>query len=871
MTPEREQRVKEVYEAALQREPHERPAFLRSACQDESLRGEVESLLSQQALTGSASQPAREGGEDPVSVEPGPLSIGQVLSGRFRIAQFIGRGGMGDVYLAHDQRLEREVAVKVVPPDVVADRSIRKRLHREARALSRLNHPNIESLIDFDTESEIEFLVVEYIAGKTLSDMLSSGPLLEKEVARLGAQLASGLAAAHSQGVIHRDLKPGNLRVTSDRWLKILDFGIAKVTKPPGGTGGDSTTVSSSGDLAVVGTLPYMAPEQLRSQPADARSDIYSAGAVLYEMATGDRPFRDEPAPALIDAILNIQPVPPRALNARVSPEMERIILKCLQKDPENRYHSAQDLEVNLRQLALPETGKPVLPSGGTGAARFFWRHGKILRLSWVLLLAVGLAAAAIALNLGGVRDWLMRGGIPPHIRSIAVLPLENLSGDRQQDYFADGMTDELIADLSNISALSVISRTSVMRYKATRKSLPEIARELKVDGVVEGTVLRSGNRVRIRARLIYAPTEKHLWAHTYERDQEDVLKLQAEVASAIATEMEIAVTPREQTRLNSAPLVIPAAHEAYLKGRYYWNMGTEPDWGKARQYFEQAAQIDPSYAPAYAGLAVYYSQTDELPREVKMLNAKRYARKALGLDPNLAEAHTALGTVACFIDWDWLEAEREFKRAVELDPNNVEAHRLSAAYFADMGRADEALAEVWRAQQLDPLSSSTQVAVGWTLYYARRYDKAIAQCASATQSEPNSADAHDCLGLGYLGSAKFERAIGECQAAVKLSGNDLDKAVGLARAYALAGRKAEARKTLNEWRERAQQSYVPSSFFAQVHVALGEKREALTWLAKAYADRDPYLVRLKVNPAFESIRSDPEFQDLLRRLGLPP
>jgi serine/threonine-protein kinase len=777
---------------------------------------------------------------------------------------------MGDVYLAHDQRLEREVAVKVVPPDVVADRSIRKRLHREARALSRLNHPNIESLIDFDTESEIEFLVVEYIAGKTLSDMLGSGPLLEKEVARLGAQLASGLAAAHSQGVIHRDLKPGNLRVTSDRWLKILDFGIAKVTKPPGGGVGDSTTVSSSGDLAVVGTLPYMAPEQLRSQPGDARSDIYSAGAVLYEMATGQRPFRDEPAPALIDAILNIQPVPPRALNARVSPEMERIILKCLQKDPENRYHSAQDLEVDLRQLALPETGKPVLPSGGRGAARFFGRHGKILRLRWVLLLAVGLAAAAISLNLGGVRDWLMRGGIPLHIQSIAVLPLANFSGDPQQDYFADGVTDQLITNLAQIGAFDrVISRTSMMQYKHTPKPLRQIARELNVDAVVEGSVNREGNRVRISATLIQGTTEKPLWSRSYERDERDVLKLQADVASAIATEIEVAVTPQERERLTSAPPVVPAAYDAYLKGRDHWSKGTEQDWAAALQYFEQAVKIDPNYAPAYAGLADYYWATDALPPSVAMPKAEQYALKALEIDPTLAEALTSLGNVRFFADWKWPEAERDFKHALELAPGNAEAHRMYSAFLTATGRAEEALAESRRAQELDPLSVSAQVTIGWTFYYARRYDQAIAQCGKILDADPNSVGGHDCLGLSYLAKGAYEKAIEESQKAVSLSGRDLTPVVGLARANALAGNAAAARRVLEELRERAKRRYVPPSFFAEIHVALGEKKQGLEWLERASVERDAYLARLKVEPAFDPIRSDPGFQNLMARLGL--
>jgi tetratricopeptide (TPR) repeat protein len=432
-------------------------------------------------------------------------------------------------------------------------------------------------------------------------------------------------------------------------------------------------------------------------------------------------------------------------------------------------------------------------------------------------------------------------------------------------------MTDALITQLAQIKVLRVISRGSVMLYKGKHKPLPEIARELNIDAVVEGTVLRSGGQVRITAQLIYAPTDTHLWAKSYERDLRDVLKLQGEVATSIANEIRIAVTPQERERLTSAPSIIPAAYDAYLQGRYHWEMGTEPDWRKARQYFEQAVQIDPHYASAYAGLADYYALTDELPRAVKTLKAKQYALKALDLDSNLAEAHISLGIVRFFIDWNWPEAESEFRRALELGPGHSEVHSHFSSYLSRMGRANEALDEIRKAQDLDPLSISTQVNTGWLLYYARRYDQAIEQCSKVVESQPDFAPAHDCLGLGYLANGMYEKAIAECQTAVNLSGNDLDRAVGLARANALAGDKADARKTLEEWRVRAEKSYVPSSFFAQVYVALGEKEQALNWLEKAYPERDTYLTRLRVDPAFDSIRSEPRFQALLRRMGLTP
>ena len=866
MTTERQQRVREVFEAALEHEPQERFSFVKSACDDESVRAEVESLLSQDSRVRTTSQkPNAECDDDPPSHAPSqsPPLLGETLSGRFRIEEFIGRGGMGDVYLAYDERLERQVAVKVVPSGMLAEGSVRKRLRREARALSRLNHPNIESLIDFETEGDVEYLVVEYIEGETLSDMLHSGPLVEKQIARLGQQLAAGLAAAHSQGVAHRDLKPGNLRVTSDGRLKILDFGIAKVIKPRSEiVGKDSTTESSSGDMALAGTLPYMSPEQLLARPVDARTDIYSAGAVLYEMTTGQRPFWDEAKPALVDAILNRQPVPARALNPRVSPEMERIISKCLQKEAENRYQSAQELEVDLRQLAAPETGTPTQPPPRGLARR--------RRTVWAMVGAGMLALVAVALSWRGLHGWLVGGGAPPQMRSIAVLPLENLSGDPGQDYFADGVTDQLITDLAQIGAFDrVISRTSMMQYKRTQKPLPQIARELDVDAVVEGTVTRVGDRVRISAKLIEGATDKSLGSWSYDRAERDVLMLQADVAGAIATRIEIAVTPQEHERLASAPAVIPEAYDSYLKGREEWNKGTEQSWRLARQYFEKAVEIDPNYASAYAGLADYYWATDELPPTEAMAKAERYALKALEIDPTLAEAETSLGTVRFFADWKWQEAERDFKHALELAPHNAEAHRMYSAYLAAMGRADEALSESRRAQQLDPLSVSAQVTIGYTYYYAQRYDQALEQCAKVFESHPDSVGALDCMGLSHLAKGAYGKAIEECQKAVSLSGRDVNRDVGLARAYALSGETAAARQALLELTERAKRSYVPPSLFAEIYVALGDKTQGLQWLERAYKEHDHYLARLKVEPAFDPLRSDPSFQALMARLGL--
>jgi len=787
---------------------------------------------------------------------------GQTL-GHYRVLEKIGSGGMGEVYRARDEQLGREVAVKVLPAEWVANETVRKRLRKEARALSKLSHPNIEILFALGSAQGSEFLVVEYIPGVTLGARLAQGPLPEKEIARLGVQLADGLAAAHRQRVVHCDLKPDNLRITPDGRLKILDFGIARSLRVTRETSKyDVTTDTTTEDLGLAGTLPYMAPEQLRSEPADPRSDLYSAGAVLYEMATGQRAFREETAPQLTDAIFHQPAVPPRALNGRISPELERIILKCLQKEPENRYQSAAELEVDLRQL----TTLPVPPPAPVAPNLPVWRRQPRAATS------LGVGAAVLAL-LAVVWWWERQGGwnSARQIQSLAVLPLQNLSGDPQKEYFADGMTDLLIADLSQLSALRVISRTTMMRYKGSPKPLPQIARELGVDAVIEGSVLSSGERVRITAQLIQGASDKHLWARSYERETRDVLKLQGEVASAIADEIRVALTQQERARLTNAPPVVPAAYEAYLKGRFYWYTGNEHDKQAARQYFEQAAQIDPHYASAYAGLADCYWSAEGLPPREAVPTAKQYALKALNINPTLAEAHAALGAIEYLGEWNWREAGEEFRRALELNPGDAETHRRYAGYLSTLGRFEEALNEGRRAQQLDPLSTAAWVTTGWTLYYARQYDEAIGQCGRIVELEPGYASAHDCLGLSYLAKKMFGQAVAEGQRAVDLSSGDLNRDVDLARSQSMAGNKGATRKTLRDLTELAKKSYVPPSLLAQLYLSLGEKLEGLAALERAYAHHDTYLARLLEEPAYDPVRSDPAFQDLLRRVGLAP
>ena len=605
---------------------------------------------------------------------------------------------------------------------------------------------------------------MEYVPGATLAERLAGGALPEKEVLTLGMQVAAALEEAHDQGVVHRDLKPGNIGVTPKGQVKVLDFGLAKVLPQAAEV---DITVSLTETPAMAGTLPYMPPELLRGEPTDTRADIYSLGVVLYEMSTGQRPFREPLASRLTDAILHQLPIAPRTLDPRVSPELERIILKCMEKKQENRYQSAKELRVDLGRL-LPSTA-------GAAPARRRYRFLAPVNLWLMAGGAVALFAALAVLNIGAAREKLLGKGIAPRIESIAVLPLENLSGDPQQEYLADGMTETLIAHLAKISSLRVISRTSVMRYKGTNKALPEIARELGADALIEGSVMRSGSRIRITAQLIYAPSDKHLWGESYERDLSDVLVLQSEVARAIAHEIKIKLTPQDQTRLATARPVNSEAYEFYLKGRYYWNKMSGDAVTQAADYFSKAIALDGSYAPVYVGLADCYvrqANLGHLPPSEAYERAKTATLRALEADNGLAEAHASLAVIRADYDWDWEGAETEFRRALELDPKHVNAHQWHAVFLAKMGRFKEAFPEIEIAKELDPLSLPVATSAGTILRYARRYDEAIKELRKAIDLEPSFKFTHVELAEVYELKGMFQEAASEWSRVNALSGN---------------------------------------------------------------------------------------------------
>jgi eukaryotic-like serine/threonine-protein kinase len=786
------------------------------------------------------------------------LSRGSLIDcelGHYRIVEKIGEGGMGEVFLAHDRHLGHDVALKVLPPGT-DDRS-RGLFRKEAHALSRLNHPNIVTVLDFDTQDNIDFLVMEYVPGLALDEKIRQGTLREKEIVHLGLQLAEGLAAAHAQGVIHRDLKPGNLRLTKDDRLKILDFGLAWAAFRVGPLV-STASIDELRDLS--GTLPYMATEQLGGLATDARTDIYAAGAVLYELYTGHAPFEQKLLPALVDDILHKPPVAPGYLKPGISPGLEAVILKCLEKDPDKRYQSAHQLLHGLQEIAaLSAPATDSLPKT------------RMFRLAELIICAILAALVATFAYYG--RDW--RDLFPTHghpaIESLAVLPFSNLSGDPQQDYLADGMTDFLITDLGQMHALQrVISRTSVMRYKTANAPLRKIAQQLNVDAVIEGSVLRSGQKLQVTVRLVNAADDRQLWSRSYESQFRDLPTLQRDLALGIAREIRVNLSDLQPARLPETHPVEPAAQDAYLKALYL-STGTTEQRAGARQYLDQTIQIDPNYAPAYARLADSYWNDITLPAQEAMPKARSYALKAISLDDTLAHAHTALATVQFYGEWDWTGADHEYQRALELNPADAEAHRMYSVFLAAMGRADEAWTQVVFAQQLDPLYNDSNTTAGWDLYCAGHYDQALQQCQKALELAPNNESVHACLGYNYLGKGEYGLAKKEAAKAFALSDQQLVWAVLLGRADALGGDAAEARKILGQLLKKSRNSYVPPYFIAALYVALGEREAAFRWLDRAYSERDLYLAWIKVDHGLDSVRSDPRFQELSRRMGLSP
>lgn len=763
--------------------------------------------------------------------------------GAFRILSPLGEGRMGKVFLAEDTRLGRKVAIKMVAEARGDARPAEDRLMREAQTASALSHPNICTLFDVGRADGQLYIVMEYVDGLTLRDVTPPGGLPVEDVLAHGTAIARALAHAHGRGVVHRDLKSANVMVSADHQIKVLDFGLAAFTRPP-----ESRQLLEQETLtipgSIVGTPHYMSPEQLRGEPADPRSDIWALGVVLYEMATKRRPFAGKTTFEISSAVLKDPPapLPPELPHALVT-----VIDRCLRKERGRRYQDSGEVLAALEviQATFSRSGLP--PASLTG------------------LPAVGSDVEASSSSLS------TEGSLAGQVQSLAVLPLTNLSGDPDQDYFSDGLTEAVINDLAKIAALKVISRTSAMRYKGSEKPLPEIADELGVDAVIEGSVQRVGSEVRINAQLIHAATDTNLWAESYTAKLENILRLQSDVAQAVAQRIHVAITPLEQAQLAPQGVVKPNAHEAYLHARHARNLITRDGFELALDWAREAIAIDPSYARPYELLADVFVLLGmygfRRPREVFPL-AKEHAARALELDELLPDAHSTMGWAVQVHDFDRDTSEREYKRALELNPGHEITLMRYGAFLIGLGEIDGGLALLERSIELDPMAPIMNALYAYGLYLTRDFDGAIAHSHKRAKWEPGFWWSYWNLGEALAAKGEHDEAVAALEKAFALERNPFTGG-GLAAAYARAGEPARAAAMLHSMLAKAKERYVPPYFIALVQEALGQREAALDSLEAAWKERDSWFSFAAVTPALDRLRDEPRLRELLKQMGL--
>lgn len=816
----------------------------------------------------------------------------------YRVISKIGAGGMGEVYLAQDTRLDRKVALKILPAELATEAERMRRFLQEAKAASALNHPNIITIHEIGKTGNKHFIATEYIDGETLHSRLRSGPMSLSFVLDAGIQIASALQAAHEARIVHRDIKPENVMVRPDGLIKLLDFGIAKVSESAVASPADAEAVTTleggTSPGMIVGTAAYMSPEQARGRGVDARTDLFSLGVVLYEMLTGRNPFEGETAMDVIAAILHTEPAPVRQLTPEVPFEIERITNKLLKKKRDERYQTASDLLVDLKDVRkelefqdkfkltpssdrqtpqpLARTVTPPARARTTSSAEYILGEIKKRKLGFVIVLALlVLALVGVLYVFTGRRTPTSADERP--IDSIAVLPFQNKSADVEAEYLSYGLAESLIYGLSQLPNLKVSPTSSISRYKATEIDPVKVGSELGVSAVMTGRLAQHGDDLTISVELVDVRNNKLLWGKQYERKLADLLTTQREIATEITQNLKLKLSGGDERRVHKQHTKSPEAYRLYLKGHYYSLKYTKDGFDKGIEYFDQAIARDPDFALAYTGLAFcYLNQTDWVfaPKD-SIPKVRKAIENALRLDPALAEAHTMSAMMLLQYDWDWLAAEREFRRALEIDPNYAIGRSFLAWYLAAMGRFDESIAEDHRALDLDPLSPAVNADLGWDLYLARRYDEAIEQLRKAIDLDPGYWVSHVLLGRCYEQKGKFAEAVAEFQKARQIEGSIPEVLAALGHGYAMSGRKAEAHKIIRELQERSQREFVPAFSIATIYLGLGMKDEALQHLAKAYNEGSYYMIHLKVDPMLDSLRPDPRFADIMRRVGHLP
>jgi len=827
--------------------------------------------------------------------------------GRYEIRSKLGAGGMGEVYLALDTELDRTVAIKILPYPFAADQRRLQRFIQEAKTASALNHPHILTIHEIGNTGDTRFIATEFIDGETLRQRIRGGSLNLNEILEIVIQTTGALAAAHAAGIIHRDLKPENIMVRRDGYAKVLDFGLAKLTEPEGSTSepeAPTKAMINTGPGIVIGTANYMSPEQAKGTNLDVRTDLWSLGVVLYEMITGRQPFAGETPTETLSLILQKEPAPITRYVSDVPAEMERIVNKALTKDREERYQTAKDLLIDLRTLkrklevdaemdrTVPPELRAVATAGGQGtaatssdapaatssassvpgpsSAEYIFSGIKRHRIA-LAIAALVLAGASVA-----IYQYLHARTSEVAIESIAVLPFQNRSTEADTEYLSDGLAESLIYRLSQLPNLKVSPTSSVFSYKNKEIDPVKVGAELGVNAVLSGRIVQRGENLTISAELVDVRHNKLLWGEQYDRKMSEVLQTQREIAREIVDKLKLKVTGEEKG-LAKHYTENNEAYQLYLKGRFYWNKRTAVALHKSVEYFEQAIQRDPAFALAYSGLADSYSLLggpeaggDMPPNEV-LPKAKAAGLKAVEIDESLAEAHVSLGHVSYFYDRNWSAAEREFKRAIELKPNYAVAHHWYAIFLSTFPqRIPEALVEIRRAQELDPASLIINSWHGRILGIAGQLDQAIEQLRKTVELDPNFILAHYRLGQAYDEKQMYKEAIEEFNKVLELPDGKALGLMGLAYTYALAGRQQEAQRTLNELLELSKHRYVSPGQIGIIYIALGEKDKAFERLEEANKVYDLNLMRLKVERRFDPLRSDPRFDDLVRRIGIP-
>jgi serine/threonine-protein kinase len=852
MTPERYHKIGEIFHAVLELEPEDREAFLVEACAgDEALLRELQSLIVSNEQAGDfISSPALEVAARLLTKDQTTLRPGTFL-GPYEILERLGSGGMGEVYLAQDPRLGRRVALKLLPDHFVTNQDRLRRFRQEARAASALNHPNIVTVHEIGEAETAHYIVIEFIEGETLRALLSRKRLDLVTVLDVATQTASALAAAHAAGIVHRDIKPENIMLRHDGYVKVLDFGLAKLAERPEGVAASLNVSFETSPGLVVGTVDYMSPEQAQGLKVDERTDIWSLGVVLFEMVTGRLPFKGKTQSHTLVSILE-QQLPPLVHGPDVPVELERILTRALNKSRDERYQTFNEMLADLRTLQRDLNSET--------SVKNVKRHWLTVTAALVLLLTIMAGIAYFARS------------SKQAINSLAILPFVNATSDPNTEHLSEGITESLINDLSQVPKLRVTARSTAFSFRGQDLDSQRVGSELGVDAVVTGRVTQLADTLVVQVDLVEVSTGAQIWGERFNRKLTDVVTMQADISREIAGRLHLRMTEEERSRVSRRQTINAEAYQSYLRGRYHWNKRTQEGLNRSIDYFKDALEKDPAYAQAYAGIADSYNtlaRSNLLQPQEAYPKAKAAVTKALEIDETLAEAHSSLAVVKMDFEWDLPGAEREFKRAISLNPSYAGAHQWYGLLLVARGQTEEALAEMKRAHELDPVSLIVDLGLAGLYIYKRRYDEAIAHLEKTRDLHPEAPQPDSNLAYIYELQGMKDEAVAAYLKSRTLAGDSAERIAAFKAAYTSSGWKGYLQKRIDEiTAQEKQKKYVSAFSVSLLYTLMDDKKRALTWLEKAYDERNYRLLFIKIDPRLDSLRSEPRFMDLLKRVS---